>query len=157
MIHDSLSNWTLYFNSDPWQRAFEYLCGLSSKSDDSARVSLQGDDIYAMIMSYQTCRPGESVLETHDEYVDIQMSLMNSEAIHWFPRQVLQVKEPYNPELDRTFYHRPDTAPVRICNFPGFFTLLHPDDAHMPKLMTADAPELVKKVVVKVRRKLISR
>jgi YhcH/YjgK/YiaL family protein len=106
-------------------------------------------------MTYQTCLPEESVLETHDKYIDIQMSLMNSEAIDWFPRHVLEVRVPYDPDLDRTFYHRPEMAPVRINNFPGFFTVLHPDDAHMPKLMTAGKPELVKKVVVKVRKKLV--
>ena len=155
MVHDALENWPLYFNSAPWRCAFEFLASLLATSEDSGRISLQGDDLYAMIMSYQTCSPDESVLETHDEYIDIQMSLVNSEAIDWFPRHILEVKVPYDHSLDRTFYHRPDIAPVRINNFPGYFTVLHPDDAHMPKLMTVGKAELVKKVVVKMRRTLL--
>lgn len=157
MIHDTFDNWPLYFNSDPWRSAFEFLYTLSAESADCARISLQGDDIYAAIMSYLTCQPDESVLETHDEYIDIQMSIANSEAIDWFPRHALEVKVPYDLALDRTFYHRPDIAPVRINNFPGFFTVLHPNDAHMPKLTTAGKSEMVKKVVVKVRRNLVPR
>lgn len=154
MIHATLNNWSLYYNTAPWQCAFEFLASLSAASEDNIRISLQGDDIYAMIMSYQTCSPDESILETHDEYIDIQMSLANSEAIDWFPRHLLTVKEPYDPGLDRTFYHRPDIVPVRINNFPGYFSVFHSDDAHTPKLMTAARPEIVKKVVVKVRKKL---
>lgn len=155
MIHDTLNNWPLYYNSAPWRCAFEFLATLSATSEDSARISLQGDDIYAMIMSYQTCSPDESILETHDEYIDIQMSLANSEAIDWFPRHTLDVKVPYDPDNDRTFYHRPDLTPVRINNFPSYFTVLHPDDAHMPKMMTTKSSEMVKKVVVKMRRTLL--
>ena len=154
MIHDKLENWPLYYKSAPWQCAFEFLAGLSPETED-ARISLQGDDIYALIMSYKTCSPEDSVLETHDEYIDIQMSLMNSEVIDWFPRHALEVKAPYDIDLDRTFYHRPDIVPVRVYNYPGFFSVFHPDDAHMPKLMTEGKPEIVKKVVVKVRRKLL--
>jgi len=154
MIYDMLENWPHYFNSAPWRCAFDFLASLSSATKDE-RISLQSDDIYALIMSYETCQPEESVLETHNEYIDIQMSLVNSEAIDWFPRPALEVKVPYELDLDRTFYHRPDIVPVRVYNFPGFFTVLYPDDAHMPKLMTADKPEFVKKVVVKVHRKLV--
>ncbi len=106
-------------------------------------------------MSYQTCTPGEAKIETHDVYIDIQVSLLNSEAIDWFPRGVLEVKTPYNPDRDCTFYHYPVTTPVRINNYPGFFTVLFPDDAHMPKLMTGNKPEKVKKVVIKLRKALI--
>lgn len=154
MIHDKLENWPLYFSSAPWQCAFDFLAGLSSKSENE-RISLQDDDIYALIMSYETCSPEESVLETHNEYIDIQMSLMNSEAIDWFPRHVLEVKEPYDSDLDRTFYHRPDIVPVRVYNLPDFFTVLYSEDAHMPKLMSAGKPELVKKVVVKMHKRLL--
>ena len=153
MIHALLRNWHLYYKSTPWKCAFEFLCSLSASSENCSRIPLQGDDIYAAIMSYQTCYPEEPVLETHDVYIDIQMSLTNSEVIGWFPRQALEVKVPYDPDLDRTLYHRPEMAPVRINNFPGVFTVLYPFDAHMPKLMTADKPEMVKKVVIKVRRK----
>ena len=131
MIHDRLENWTQYFNFTPWRYVFEYLDSLSDASEESSHVSLLGNDIYATIMSYYTCLPEKSLLETHDEYIDIQMSLLNSEAINWFPRQSLEIKKPYDPKQDRTLYQNPVIAPVRVNNFPGFFTVLYPEDAHM--------------------------
>ena len=150
MIHDSLSNWQTYFHSNPWKCAFEFIISLNSESKDCSRIELAGKDIYAAIMTYPTCEPLDSVLETHDKYIDIQASLKNSEAIDWHPRNNLSIKNEYDLVRDRTLYHHNDPASAKISNFPGFFTVLFPQDAHMPKLMTGSKPELVKKVVVKL-------
>lgn len=152
MIHDALSNWRLYFNAPHWNRVFDFLSSLTPEVPDNERIELQGDDIFAIIMSYATQGPEKSLLETHDAHIDVQMSLKNAEVIDWHPRSLLKVQSPY--EWDRTFYHCPGPAPVRITNAPGYFTVLFPDDAHMPMLMTGSTPEQVKKVVVKVRRNL---
>lgn len=150
MIHDKLANWQLYFSAEPWKTAFEYLLGLSSETPLAEKVLLNTDGLYASVMSYQTRGPEESVLETHDRHVDIQVTLSGYEAIDWFDREDLQVKAPYDTELDRTFYHRPDTACPRLHNYPGYFTLLFPGDAHMPMLQGEVGSEMVKKVVIKV-------
>lgn len=155
MIHDKLGNWKLYFDSDPWRCAFEYLESLSPESDECERFHLKGDDIYAAIMSYKTCSTEESVLETHDKYIDIQMSLVNAEAIDLFYRDNLKVKIPYDINLDRTFYYRPDVAYSRIVNLARTFSVLFSHDAHMPMLMVHEKPEHVKKVVVKVLKSLV--
>ncbi len=108
--------------------------------------------MYAVIMTYDTCAPQDALLETHDRCIDIQVSLKNSEAIDWYPRSSLRIQNEYDPDRDRTLYRRPGVAPARVCNCPGFFTVLFPQDAHMPKLMTGSRPEQVKKVVVKVNK-----
>ena len=152
MIHDLLENWNFYFSGQHWKCVFEKLSLLSSESRESEYLPIQGDDIYAAVMSYRTCAPREAKLETHDQYIDVQISLVNSEAIDWFPRRILKEEIPYDPERDRTFYHYPGVPPVHINNYPGYFTVLFPKDAHMPKLMTAEKPEMVKKAVIKVRK-----
>ena len=150
MIHDALSNWHIYFHANPWKQAFEFLSSLTPDSPVSNRIDLEGEDMYGAIMAYQTCFPQDAELEAHDKYIDIQVSLSNSEAIEWFPRNGLSVITPYDSDRDRILYHRPGQSPGRVCNFPGFFTVLFPDDAHMPKLITASKPEIVKKAVVKL-------
>jgi biofilm protein TabA len=150
MIHDALSNWPIYFHEAPWKQVFEFLGSLTPDSPDSSCIDLAGDGMYAAIMTYQTCLPQESKLEAHNKYIDIQMSLTNSEAIDWYPRDSLRVKTPYDPGRDRTLYHCPEQAPGRVSNSPGFFTVLFPHDAHMPKLITGSNPEIVKKAVVKL-------
>lgn len=156
MIHDKLERWNCYFSVEPWKTAFEYLIGLSPETPLVEKVLLNSDGMYASIMSYQTCRTDESVLETHDHHVDIQVTLSGYEGIDWFDRGFLQVKTPYDAELDRTFYCRPDTPCPRMNNFPGYFTLLFPGDAHMPMLRGTWGSEVVKKVVVKVPIDLLS-
>lgn len=73
------------------------------------------------------------------------MSLQNSEAIDWYLRDTLRINTACDPAKDRTLYHRAEPAPVRVNNFPDSFTVLFPHDAHMPKLITVNAPEQVKK------------
>lgn len=155
MIHDRLENWRLYFSSSPWTTAFKYLQSLSAETPLADKILLEGEKMYASIMSYQTCRAGESVLETHDKHIDIQMSLSGVESIEWFDRKTLQEKTTYNLDRDFTLYHRPETPCLRLNNFPGYFTVLFPGDAHMPMLNVFNESDLVKKVVVKVHRSLI--
>jgi biofilm protein TabA len=150
MIHDSLSNWNIYFHASPWKQVYEFLSSLTPDSPVSSRIDLAGDEMYAAIMTYETCLPRDSKIETHDQHIDIQMSLINSEAIDWYPRNSLSIQSPYDPGKDRTLYDCPGQAPGRVGNFPGYFTVLFPDDAHMPKLITGSTPEMVKKVVVKL-------
>jgi YhcH/YjgK/YiaL family protein len=150
VIHDKLVNWKLYFSGEPWKTAFDYLLGLSSETPLAQKVLLRSDGLYASVMSYQTRGTKESVLETHDHFVDIQVTLSGCEGIDWFDREILQIKTPYDTELDRTFYHRPDTACTHVNNDPGYFTLLFPSDAHMPMLRGKGESKMVKKVVVKV-------
>lgn len=155
MIASRLEYWALYSRHAAWRRSFEFLEALTPDAEDSDRIPLLGDDLFARIMRYPTRAPEDAILEAHDDYIDIQMSLENSEAIDVFSRAVLEVKTPYDSEKDRTLFHRTGAPVARLNNFPGFFTVLFPNDAHMPQLMTGNEPETVKKVVVKLRVALL--
>ena len=155
MIYDTLENWNFYFNTGLWEKAFEFLLSLKSDADENTYIELDGENMYAAIMTYNTCEPQDSVLESHDIYIDIQASLKNSEAIDCYRRSNLRVKHEYDTQKDRTLYHRPGSALARVNNYPGFFTVLFPHDAHMPKLMTGSEPAPVKKVVVKLSIKAL--
>lgn len=155
MIHDTLIRWTRYFHTQPWRTAFEYLASLDAHAPEG-RVALRGETVYAIVMSYDTGGPEDSVLETHDEHIDIQMSLLNAEGIDWHPRESLEIHAPYDPDNDRTFYKRPDGPCTRVYNSPGRFAVLFPDDAHMPKQAVNGNPVRVKKVVVKLHRSTLA-
>lgn len=156
MIHDSLVHWPLYFSAPPWRRVFEFLSSLGPEAEEQKRIILQGEALYASIMSYDTCGPDDAKLEAHENYIDIQMSLVNSEGIDWYPRSILTVKQPYDSERDRVLFERPNENPTRINNYPGRFTVLYPEDAHMPKQMTGGVSEPVKKVVVKLNKSFLA-
>jgi len=152
MIVDHIDNWALYSEAEAWRVAFEYLLALGPDAEPTEMTPVMGKDVMARIMRYDTRTVDEAVLEAHNQYVDIQMTLNGGEGIDWFPRALLTGKAPYDPDNDVVFFHRPDTiAPVRVPNLPGRFCALFPNDAHSPQLVLGDAPAAVKKVVVKIR------
>lgn len=151
MIVDRLENWKKYFDGPVWQKAFEYLQGLSADSADTEMTPLIGDELKARVMTYQTKGPEGAEVEAHDRYVDIQMSLRGTEAIDWYARATLQEKTPYDAASDAAMYLRPGPSPVRVLNEPGMFAVLFPQDGHIPGQSAGAAPAEVKKVVVKVK------
>ncbi len=154
MIIDKLENWKQYHFGPGWKRAFDFLISLVPDAEEK-KYYIQGDEIFAQVMSYETRTPETAVLETHQKYIDIQTVLIGGERIEWFPREGLVVDTPYNESKDAEFYKRicPGTAHVDIS--PGTFVMFFPHDAHMPSLMIEKNLELVKKVVVKIKVELL--
>lgn len=148
MIIDKVANWTQYSLGAGWQKAFEYLQTLSPSSEEG-EFSIDGDRIFARIMSYPTKLPEAAAFEAHEKYADIQMTLIGAEGIAWTITDTLKVSKPYDKETDVVFFETPKTNPARVNNLPGNFTFLLPQDAHMPQLQV-DESITIKKVVVKI-------
>ena len=66
------------------------------------------------------------------------------------PLNHLKETKTYNKEEDIAFYRDESGASQYLLLGNGFFTILFPQDGHMPQL-AVNAPMEVKKVVVKVR------
>ena len=133
-----------------WDQAFDFIEGLDADAAEG-KISLQGDDLYAMIESYETRAPESALPEAHRVYADIQVLLDGREHIAWWPAADLEVSQPYVPERDILFYEQPAVAAATVELVPGRFAVFFPRDAHMPCLHAAAVPSPVKKVVVKVR------
>ncbi|MBT3482879.1 MAG: YhcH/YjgK/YiaL family protein [Opitutales bacterium] len=151
MIVDHIENWKRYSFGSTWELAFSFLEGLTSDSEER-RYELDGDDVFAIVMSYPTKREtdADAVLEAHRKYVDIQMALVGSERIACYPVHSLKMKTPYNAERDVEFFTYEKAAKIQLGMFPGTFACLLPQDAHMPQLGTGEERVEVKKVVVKI-------
>ena len=154
MITDRLENWTTYFSGDAWSRAFEFLLSLSADSPEGD-TPLDGERLFGRVMSYETRSPEEGLLESHQRYIDIQTTLDGAEGIEWFPRDSLDVKNPYDKETDVELYHRPEVIPARVDVLPGMFGVFFPRDAHLAQQVVGGKREHIKKAVVKVDMDLI--
>ena len=155
MIIDRLENACAYpFGSD-WTATIAFLRSLSPDTA-AGEYPLKGTDIFARVMDYETRDPAAAILEAHRDYADIQAVLFGREGIEWFPADTLTVKDPYDAVKDAEFYVRPRPGPARVDLIPGLFVLLFPQDAHMASLMCDDAPERIRKVVVKIRTSLLN-
>lgn len=154
MIIDKLEHFEDYPFGPAWKLAFEFLSTLTSDSEDK-KYPIQGDDIFAIVMSYTTFSPERAVYEAHREYVDIQTVLVEAEGFECAFRDELCVETPYAKGSDAEFYKRTVPAQTRVDVYPGTFVMLYPHDAHMPGLMIGNEERVVKKVVVKIRKELL--
>lgn len=155
MIVDRLDRWSAYFSGPAWQRAFDFLLALAPDAEEGY-TKLDGDDLYARVMSYDTRGPEQGVVEAHRQFIDIQATLSGAEGIDWFPLESLEVKTPYDASKDAEFYHPSATTPARVDNYPGTFVTLFPGDAHRPQQNVGVKSAPVKKVVVKVHTRLVT-
>ena len=154
MIVDRMQNWQAYEFGPAWRSAFEFLGKLTTETADG-RYELQGDDIFAIVMSYETRGADEAILEAHRRYVDIQTVLRGREGFEWFPASSLVVAQPYDAVKDVEFFQRLGPGSARVDIGPSLFIALFPDDAHMATLMLGNQRESIKKVVVKIREDLL--
>lgn len=154
MIFDKLENSNNYSYGRHWERAFDFLKGLDSSSEER-RYDLE-DGMFAIVMSYPTRDSATAKLETHRKYIDIQVTITGAEGIEWFHRDELKVTEEYDKISDVEFYEYPKLSKCKVENYPGYFSALWPHDAHMPQLKVREIEE-VKKVVVKVPVELLKK
>lgn len=150
MILDQLENGRIYSASPVWKKAFDFLDTLANSCSDG-RYDIEGDDVFALIMSYQTRLPDGAQFEAHRNYLDIQVMLSGFEICEWSPVTGLSVKVPYDREKDAEFYDRLQPGTARIELVPGMFVAFFPGDAHLPTLISGAEPVAVKKAVVKIR------
>lgn len=154
MIIDKLENFGQYRFGPAWHRAFAFLKTLTPDSPDMKYV-IDGDDIFAIVMSYNTTVPEAGVFESHRDYVDIQTVIVGGEGFECAFSDELRVDTLYDASKDAAFYKRTFPGQTRVNVFPGTFVMLYPQDAHLAGLMIGTESERVKKVVVKVRRGLL--
>ncbi|MBU1643166.1 YhcH/YjgK/YiaL family protein [bacterium] len=154
MIIDRMENFEQYRFGPAWKRAFAFLDTLTPDSPDM-KYTIDGDEIFAIVMSYNTAAPETGVFESHRNYVDIQTVIVGGEGFECSFSGDLTVATPYDASRDAAFYKRTSRGQTRVNVFPGTFVMLYPHDAHMAGLIVGKKSELVKKVVVKIRKELL--
>ncbi|GIT97981.1 YhcH/YjgK/YiaL family protein [Sulfurovum sp. TSL1] len=154
MIIDRLENWEHYRFGPAWTKAFEFLLTLSPNAEEK-KYTIDGDDIFAIVMRYDTCSPETSLFESHRKYVDIQTTLIGTERFECSFTDTLSVQTPYDDATDVQWYKRMVPGQTRVDVSPDTFVMLYPHDAHMAALMTGERSEHVKKVVVKIKAELL--
>lgn len=149
MVHDSLVNAALYRSLGPRiAAALEYVATFDPSTEDG-RHAIHGDDLFALVQSYET-RPGaEKRFESHRRHLDVQFVAVGRERILHAHTPELEVDTPYAEETDLVFYRDPGVSSSILLR-AGDFAIFFPDDAHKPGCM-AGGREAVKKVVVKAR------
>ncbi|NOY75621.1 MAG: DUF386 domain-containing protein [Kiritimatiellaeota bacterium] len=149
MIFDSLKNAGIYAGTSVRLRmAFDFLSDTDFSAVQDGKIKLDGENVFAIVQSYESRPLEDSKWEAHREYIDVQFIISGSEKIGVAKLDGLSPETEYDESGDCRLFNG-DGDMLTLC--PGDFAVLYPWDAHMPGV-AIDAPEKVRKVVVKIRR-----
>lgn len=156
MIVDDIRNWKIHFRNPVWEVIFTAIKSLNEYTPDMEK-KIQNDDIILKVFSYETfsLEDPAAELESHRKYIDIHTTLTGSERINWYPSSVLTPISSYDDQEDAIYYDSKEQPRSGINMYPGIFAAFWPEDAHMPRIMTGEKPELIRKAVFKIKLKLL--
>ncbi|MBQ4110699.1 MAG: YhcH/YjgK/YiaL family protein [Clostridia bacterium] len=146
MVIDKLKNKNLYADMHPlFKKAFDFLENAVEKLPEEGRYDIDGDNVYAMVQSYETKEKG--LPEAHDKYIDIQLVVKGCEKIEYSSRDGLEIEKDYVEDV--VFFKENSNSSSLILD-DNTFAVFYPCDAHTPGLI-ADKKQNVTKIVVKVK------
>jgi biofilm protein TabA len=125
-----------------WLRAFD-------PSVPAGRHEVEGEEVFALVSTYDTGPATEKRFETHRVYIDLQYVASGAERILHAPAEGLEIETPYDAAKDIAFYAEPKASSSLLLRAGGL-AVFYPADAHKPGCM-AGGRDAVRKVVVKVR------
>lgn len=149
MVLDTLSRSAATRGLSPrLDTALNWLAQFDPATPDG-RYPIAGDDVFALVQSYETVPAADKRFETHRMYADVQYIAAGTETIRYAPADGLSPVTDYDAPKDFQLFADPVTdTPLHL--EPGAFAVFFPHDAHKPGCAGA-TPSRVKKVVVKVR------
>ena len=129
-------------------KAFEFLKRPDLAELQPGRYDIDGDRCWASVQEAELKPLSGRKLETHRKYIDIQAPLTGPECIGLAKMSAEAQALPFDEEKDFVLYDG-KSEPVTL--EPGEFAVFFPPlDAHAPCCATANGPEKIKKVVVKI-------
>jgi YhcH/YjgK/YiaL family protein len=150
MVIDDLSNASQYYTLSPWvEKGLQWLEFHKHALDqmENGRYEIDGENVYAIVNSYDTKPIGDCGWEAHIRYCDIHYSVSGSERIGYCHRSHMLEIQPYNPDKDFALYTGAgDWNTIR----EGSFCILLPEDIHAPGAIAGEHSTHLKKVVIKL-------
>lgn len=148
MILDNIKNLNLYSFSNPGIiRAFDFIMKSDFENLPDGRYDIDGDNVYALVNTYDTKERKDCFPEAHKKYIDVQFVAKGKELMGYLPFNGQKVYKEYDSEKDFMLF---DAEPSFIRLTENMFAILLPDDLHMPGIKD-EVVAPVRKVVVKVR------
>lgn len=148
MICDVLDNADLYASVHPLLgRALDFARQFDPATAEG-RIDIEGDDLYAMVVSYDTSPADERLFEAHKRYIDVQILLQGSERLD-VAFTGGTVTKPYEDDSDAILFGDALEFSSLVLT-PGTFAILFPHDIHRPGCDVHNA-EGVRKLVLKLR------
>ena len=138
MIKDYINNAHRYDDLHPnFRSVLEILQSLNLDALQPGHIELDGKYVYININETNTKKKEEAKLESHRQYIDIQMPLIGNETFGVKPTtECLSPIGNFDTERDIIFYE--DMPDEYITLSKGEFIIFFPEDAHAPCIDTID-------------------
>lgn len=147
MVIDRLENIEKYASLNPlFAQAVEFLKFHNLDALENGKTELKGKDLLVNVTQTKPKTREEARLETHRDFIDIQIPLSGTEIMGYTPAaHCLPADAPYDKEKDIAFFE--GAAESYIPVKPGMFAIFFPQDGHAPGI----TPDGVKKIIIKVK------
>lgn len=147
MVIDRLENIEKYASLNPlFAQAVEFLKSHNLDALENGKTELKGKDLLVNVTQTKPKTREEARLETHRDFIDIQIPLSDTEIMGYTPAaHCLPADAPYDQEKDIAFFE--GAAESYIPVKPGMFAIFFPQDGHAPGI----TPDGVKKIIIKVK------
>ena len=146
MVIDNLKNMRDYEALHPlFAKAFDYIELTDLNSLEPGKIVLIENELIVNVCQIPAKTKEEAKLETHNEYIDIQVPISDVEVMGYTQRADLPEAQ-YDAAIDMTLYDGLATDYITVK--PGMFTLFFPEDGHAPGI----TPTGLKKIIVKVKK-----
>ncbi len=127
-------------------KVFHYLKTTDLKSLTEGKHEIDGENFFVLVSERITIPAEKGRLETHNQYIDIQLCLRGNESFGILDRsECLTIDTPYSKEDDIAFYKDKFTNVLSLK--PNHFVVFFPNDAHAPMIGNGDG---IRKLIVKV-------
>ena len=146
MIVEQLGNARMYSGlGDRIVKVLNFLKNTDLGSLAQGTYEVDGMDVYAKVVHYETKPKAEGIWEAHHKYFDVQYVIEGEELFGWAPLATMQ-----RGDYDETIDFEPLQGEGDFLRFrAGTFIIARPHVAHMATIAVSE-PRAVKKVVVKV-------
>ena len=146
MVFDHIFNAYKYFCLNQYfEKAFCYLKDTDFLHLAEGKYSIENTECFAIVNQYKTKSIEESFVESHIKYIDIQHMVKGKEKFGFGNIQDFKILERND---DNDLIKLQGNLDFLTLN-KDYFTILFPQDVHMPGII-ADQSEDIIKVVVKV-------
>jgi YhcH/YjgK/YiaL family protein len=148
MIMDRLENAHLYQGlGDHIAKGLHFLNTTDLTALEPGRHPIEDDELFVMVMDYDTKPMADAVWEGHKRYLDIQAVVGADEMMGYADISQLELGE-YDDERD----FQAISGQGAFMKFePGMFAIFWPQDGHAPGVAVDDKPVKARKVVVKAK------
>ena len=149
MIFDKIENLDRYREFAEYGKLIrDFIKQDKSEHLAEGRYKLDGENLFALVQTYETKDKDDAQMESHRKYADLQFMEEGEERIYVDFADELEVEEDRTPIQDILFYKKAGDHGFNILT-EGTFGYYAPQDAHMPCIKNKEKQN-VRKIVFKI-------